>query len=180
MGLYLLLYMIKLVELSKQYKRQFFDMMDEWTNSKEKIIPYILNNIDYHYFDHFLNQAQILETNRVKAPSKIYFCLDKKRNIFIGAVVIRLSLNNDLLQRVGHISNGIRPSERNKGYGNILVKLAIEKCHEFNIKNILMVCDKTNIPSSKTIIYNKGILENEIQIENKIIQRYWIIGDKNE
>ena len=37
-----------------------------------------------------------------------------------------------------------------------------------------MVCDKDNIPSSKTIIKNNGILENEIKIENQIIQRYWI------
>ena len=44
-----------------------------------------------------------------------------------------------------------------------------------------MVCDKNNIYSSKTIIKNKGKLENEIQIENKVIQRYWIKqGDKND
>ena len=40
--------MIKLIELSNKYKKQFFEMMDEWYNSKEKIIPYVLNNIDYH------------------------------------------------------------------------------------------------------------------------------------
>ena len=42
------------------------------------------------------------------------------------------------------------------------------------IKKVLMVCDKDNIGSAKSIIKNGGILENE-QIENgKTEQRYWI------
>ena len=108
-------------------------------------------------------------------------CLDEERNIFVGAVVIRLSLSNDLLQRGGHISDGIRPSERNKGYGTKLVSLAIKKCNELGINEVLMVCDKNNIYSSKTIIKNNGKLENEIQIGNKVIQRHRINqGDKND
>ena len=166
--------MIKLVELNKKYKKQFIDMMEEWKNTNERIIPYILNNIDYHYFEHFITQAEIIESTRVKAPSKLYFCLDTTRNIFIGAVVIRLELNSDLLERGGHISNGIRPSERNKGYGNKLVSLAVKKCEQHGINKILMVCDKNNIASSKTIINNNGILENELKHDNITIQRYWI------
>ena len=180
MSLYLF-NMIKLVTLSKKYKKQLFEMMDEWTNANEVIIPYILDKIDYHYFDIFLSKIEEIEQARVKVPSKIYFCLDDERNIFVGAVVIRLSLSNDLLQRGGHISDGIRPSERNKGYGTKLVSLAIKKCNELGINEVLMVCDKNNIYSSKTILKNNGKLENEIQIENKVIQRYWIKqGDKND
>ena len=42
------------------------------------------------------------------------------------------------------------------------------------IKKVLMVCDKDNIGSAKSIIKNGGILENE-HIENgKTEQRYWI------
>jgi predicted acetyltransferase len=39
---------------------------------------------------------------------------------------------------------------------------------------VLMVCDKDNIASAKSIINNGGILENEIDDEGTIIQRYWI------
>lgn len=173
MSLYLII-MFKLVELSKKYKKQFIDMMEEWSRKNEKIIPYILNNIDYHYFDHFVSQAELIESNRVKSPSKLYFCLDTSRNIFIGAVIIRLQLNRDLLERGGHISNGIRPSERNKGYGNILVSLAIKQCNQLGIDKVLMVCYKDNIASVKTIMNNNGFLENETIYDNKIIQRYWI------
>ncbi len=166
--------MIKLVSLNKKYKKQFTAMMDEWVSTKEVIIPYALTKIDYKYFDIFLNQIEIIESNRVKVPSKLFFCLNTESNKFIGAVVIRLALNNDLFERGGHISDGIVPSERGKGYGNKIVELAIQKCRSYEIDNILIVCEKTNIASSKTIINNNGILENEIKIGNTIIQRYWI------
>lgn len=31
--------MLKLVKLEEKYKKQFFDMMEEWTKSGEEIIP---------------------------------------------------------------------------------------------------------------------------------------------
>lgn len=166
--------MIKLVKLSKYYKKQLIEMMDEWTSTNEKIIPYALTRIDYHYFDIYSKNLEYLEQSKTKVPSLVYFCLDTKRNIFVGAVTIRLSLTEELLLRGGHIADGIRPSERNKGYGTMLVKLAIEKCKKNDINDVLMVCDKNNKPSIKTILNNNGKLENEIINENITIQRYWI------
>ena len=32
--------MLKLVKLSEKYRKQLTEMMDEWTNTGEKIIPY--------------------------------------------------------------------------------------------------------------------------------------------
>ena len=48
-----------------------------------------------------------------------------------------------------------------------------------NINRVLLTCDKENIASSKTIISNGGVLENEVIDEvnlgeSGIIQRYWI------
>ena len=83
-------------------------------------------------------------------------------------------MNDSLLISGGHIGDGIRPSERNKGYGTKMIALALEKCKQMNITKVLMVCDKDNIASSKTIIKNGGILENELNDEGVIIQRYWI------
>ena len=168
------LIMIKLVKISKEYKKQLFEMMDEWTKSNERIIPFAISRIDYHYFDIYINKIEELEINKTNVKSHIYFCLNNKTKKFIGAVTIRESLSEELLKRGGHISDGIRPSERNKGYGTQLVKLALEKCKDLDIKKVLMVCDKNNIASSKIIIKNNGKLENEIQVDNNIIQRYWI------
>lgn len=166
--------MLKLVKLEKKYKKQLFDMMDEWTKCNEKIIPWAIRRMDYHYFDLYLENLDITKEEKNRVPSSVYFCLDINRNIFVGAVDIRHYLNDSLLISGGHIGDGIRPSERNKGYGTKMIALALEKCKQMNITKVLMVCDKDNIASSKTIIKNGGILENELNYEGVIIQRYWI------
>ncbi|MDD2681992.1 MAG: GNAT family N-acetyltransferase [Bacilli bacterium] len=165
---------LKLVKLSDKYKKQLYAMMDEWTKLEKKIIPWAINKVDYHNWDNYLNSLEIKEFTNNYVPDSTYFCLDEDRNIFIGAVNIRHYLNEKLLKNGGHIGDGIRPSERNKGLGTKMVELALEKCKELKIKKVLMVCNKNNVASAKTIIKNGGILENEI-IENDIIeQRYWI------
>lgn len=107
-------------------------------------------------------------------PDSTFFCLDEERNIIVGAVNIRHYLNEYLLAHGGHIGDGIRPSERRKGYATQMVGLALEECKRLGIKKVLMVCDKDNIGSAKSIIKNGGILENEQKEDGKVEQRYWI------
>lgn len=166
--------MLKLVKLDEKYKRHLFEMMDEWTSSNEVIIPGSIVKIDYHYFDIYLKKLEIKVPERNLVPDSTFFCLDEERDIFVGAVNIRHYLNEGLLLGGGHIGDGIRPSERRKGFGTHMVGLALKKCKEMGIDKVLMVCDKENIASAKTIIKNKGILENEVKLNGKIIQRYWI------
>ena len=55
-----------------------------------------------------------------------------------------------------------------------MLKLALIICREKGMKRILITCDNDNIGSFRTIQKNGGILENEVEEENKIVQRYWI------
>ena len=72
------------------------------------------------------------------------------------------------------VESGTHPSERRKGYATQMLGLALEECRKIGIKKVLMVCDKDNIGSAKSIIRNGGILENEVIENGKIKQRYWI------
>lgn len=167
--------MIKLVKLEKKYKEQLFEMMDEWSNADEKIIPYAIRKIDYHNFDLYLENIEVKKETENSVPDSTFFALDTERNIFVGAVNIRHYLNKQLLQNGGHIGDGVRPSERRKGYATEMIRLALKECKKLGISKVLMVCYKDNIGSSKSIIKNGGILENEIPAEDgKIDQRYWI------
>lgn len=107
-------------------------------------------------------------------PDTTLFCLDKDRNIFVGAVNIRHYLNEYLLQCGGHIGDGIRPSERRKGYATAMIGLALKECKKLGIDKVLICCDKENIGSAKSIQKNGGVLENEIEKDGTIEQRYWI------
>lgn len=167
--------MLKLVKLDKQYKTQLFDMMDEWTSSGEKIVPYAIRKVDYKDFDNYLKSLEVKNSEDGLVPDSTYFALDTERNIFVGAVNIRHFLNESLLLHGGHIGDGIRPSERRKGYATEMIRLALEECKKIGIGRALMVCYKDNIGSAKSIKNNGGILENEIPADNgKIDQRYWI------
>lgn len=165
--------MLKLVKLERKYYPLLVDMMDEWTESGERIIPYAIRKNDYKDYDSYL-QGLDSPGSAEWIPDSTYFCLDEERNIFVGAVNIRHYLNESLLFDGGHIGDGVRPSERRKGIGTKMIALALEECKKLGIYKVLMVCNKSNVASAKTIINNGGVLENEINVNGVIEQRYWI------
>lgn len=167
--------MIVLVKLSNAYRTHLNEMMDEWFLANEKIVPYAIRRIDYKNFEEYLLGFEEEERGIPGfVPATTFFGLDTERDIFVGAVNIRHYLNESLFLNGGHIGDGIRPSERRKGYATKMIALALDECKKLEIDQVLMVCDKSNIGSAKSIINNGGILENEIEINGNIEQRYWI------
>ena len=165
---------IKLVKLSYEYKQQLFDMMDEWLLVEQDFSPYMIRRNDYHDFDYYLANLEIKKEQDGRVPDSTFFCLDTDRNIFVGAINIRHYLNEELLYTGGHIGDGIRPSERRKGYATAMIGLGLEECRKLGITKVLMTCDKDNIGSAKSIMNNGGVLENEVMEDGVLEQRYWI------
>ena len=171
---------IKLVKLTFDYKKQLFDMLEEWKtdieNNHTNHSPWAIFKNDFHDFDTYLENLEIKEeTPEGRVPDTTLFCLDMDRDIFVGAVNIRHYLNEGLLYDGGHIGDGIRPSERRKGYATAMLGLALEECKNLGMNRVLVCCDKDNIGSAKSIIRNGGVLENEVVDEKgSITQRYWI------
>ena len=165
---------LRLVNACVEYRSQIADMLDEWNATGEKIIPYAIRRLDYHDFEYYCENLEVKDESQGIVPDSTFFCLDEERNIIVGAVNIRHYLNEALLLNGGHIGDGIRPSERRKGYATAMIALALEECKKLGIYKVLMVCYKDNIGSAKSIQNNGGILENEINVEGKMEQRYWI------
>ena len=165
---------IKLVKLSHEYKKLLTDMMDEWLAVEQNFSPYMIRRNDYHDFDYYLENLEIKQETNGRVPDSTFFCLDLDRDIFVGAVNIRHYLNDELLFTGGHIGDGIRPSERKKGYATAMIALALEECKKLEINKVLMTCDKDNIGSAKSIMNNGGVLENEVIDDGVVEQRYWI------
>lgn len=165
---------LKLIKATKEYQNQIIDMLEEWNAADEKIIPYTIRRLDYHDFEYYCRNLEIKDSSNGLVPDSTFFCLDEERNIIVGAVNIRHYLNESLLLDGGHIGDGVRPSERRKGIATKMIHLALEECRKLGIQKVLMVCDKDNIGSAKSIIYNGGVLENEITVDCIVEQRYWI------
>lgn len=165
---------LRLVKASEQYRNQITDMLDEWNTAGETIIPYAIRRIDYHNFAFYCNNLEVKDAHDGLVPDSTFFCLDEERNLIVGAVNIRHYLNEALQLNGGHIGDGVRPSERRKGIATKMIALALDECRKLGIEKVLMVCDKDNIGSAKSIQKNGGILENEIETNGIIEQRYWI------
>lgn len=158
---------LKLVKLSKEYEREITDMLDEWViynNTHETDhSPWAIFS-PHKDFDEYIKLTALREmpTDPKYVPSSLYYAYDEDRNIMVGAVNIRHYLNDKLLFDGGHIGNGVRPSERRKGYGTLIISLALKECKKLGINKVLITCNKDNIGSKKSIINNGGILENEV------------------
>ena len=165
---------LRLVKASMQYSDQIKDMLQEWNATGEKIIPYAIRRLDYYDFAYYCDNLEVRDTSDGLVPDSTFFCLDEERNIIVGAVNIRHHLNEALLINGGHIGDGVRPSERRKGIATKMIALALDECKKLGLERVLMVCDKENVGSAKSIQKNGGILENEIEVDGVVEQRYWI------
>ena len=167
---------MKLVKLEEKYRPHLNEMMEEWLRFEDPadITPWAIVRRDYRDFENYLAHLEIRDGSGGKVPDSTFFCLDEERDIFVGAVNIRHYLNERLLRNGGHIGDGVRPLERGKGIGTAMVGLALEECRKLGIDRVLMVCDRDNPASAKTIIRNGGVMENEIEVDGVVEQRYWI------
>ena len=154
-------------------------MIDEWKLDQEinhtDKSPYVIFKNDYHDFDYYLEHLETKEPlPQGYVPDSVFFLLDEERNRLLGAVNIRHSLNEHLLKVGGHIGDGIRPSERRKGYATEMIRLALIECKKLGIDRVLICCNSDNIGSKKSILNNGGVLENIVMDEGKPMERYWI------
>jgi predicted acetyltransferase len=85
-------------------------------------------------------------------------------------------LNDNLLKYGGHIGYSIRPTERKRGYGSVMLKLALEEYKSMGVDKVLVTCKKENLGSSKVIFNNGWTFQDEILVEESgcTFLRYWI------
>lgn len=170
---------LKLVFPTEEYKEQIEEYLKEhFENGEYELagdggLDRIKNFDDWPLKIKRDLSEEIIKENRM--PATLFLGVRKSDNKVIGTIQIRHRLNESLLKNGGHIGDGVRPSERRKGYATEMIRLALEECKKIGINRVLMVCFKDNIGSAKSIINNGGILENELPTEDgKIDQRYWI------
>lgn len=170
---------VRLIKITKDYHAQLSEMIEEWQADPDYIqgnrSPWAIFRNDYHDFEEYAAHLEIHEPANGMVPDSVFFLLDVDRDRLLGAVNIRHSLNEYLLRSGGHIGDGIRPSERRKGYATEMIRLALIECKKLGIDRVLMICDKDNIASAKSILKNGGVLESEfVDEDGKTEQRYWI------
>ena len=102
----------------------------------------------------------------------VWFLMSEGR--ILGAIALRDTLNDYLRDVGGHIGYGVRPSERRKGYADLMLKEVLVLALERGMERVLITCNQGNTGSEKVIISNGGKLENVIEDGDEMVARYWI------
>lgn len=170
--------MVKLLAPNEQYLRSYREANDEYIRNQVRTYSFsdgtdcdILEKFDNYKFE------RNLKPNRVGAD--FYWLVDDESQVFLGEISIRHRLTDALLRYGGHIGYGIRYSQWNKGYGTLLLKLALEKAGEMGLHEVLTTCDDDNAASAKVMEKNGMELRdkviNIIDGQTVITRRYWKI-----
>ena len=91
-------------------------------------------------------------------PSTLYWLYVD--GVPVGYGKLRHRLNDHLRKVGGHIGYVIRPTERGKGYGKLILKEMLAKARAMGIGEVLMTCMQENAASRKVIEANAGVLSN--------------------
>lgn len=160
------------------YFEQYKEMYCEWWG-QEHINPWFFQT-KCETLENFADFVQMLDNyekanvDKQYASQSSYFVVDENDRL-IGGASIRHYLTVDGYNYGGHIGYGVRPSERKKGYGTEILKLALEEAKRLKIYKVLLVCLETNMGSNKVIQKCGGILESQVKdSDDSIINRYWI------
>jgi len=156
-------------------KQEFLAFISEWGDEK-LIIPAAVQ-LKGRSYEQFISELPLREKGLIDmdklVPDNTYILVDKKNHIY-GALNFRHTLNDYLMQYGGHIGYGIRPSERGKGFGNMILKEGLEIAKKFGLDKVLITCDEQNIPSARVIQGNGGKFENKVYKNDGWIHRYWV------
>ncbi len=162
---------------NESHEKAYVDMINRWEKMETNITPSLLgrysnkekSNVPYskwlEWCEDDRTTGSMLST---KIPCTLYFLMKNSGEI-LGAIEI-----NHANTYRGHLHAGIAPWNRGKGYGSIMLKLALDKCREMKLDKVEICPHKDNIGAIKTIINNDGKLIEEFYENDICSQRYMI------
>jgi predicted acetyltransferase len=162
-----------LIELNADLKDKFLEMAREYKSAGEERYRAGLDD-----FEAFLKSLEMYRTGKDlpagHVRSNTFFLFDGEK--LIGSGSLRHALNAGLAVYGGHIGYDVRPSERRKGYGSLILQLTLEKARGRGLKRVFLTCDAENAASARIIEKHGGKLENQTIYEptGKLISQYWI------
>lgn len=168
--------MIRLVEPSEKYIKSYIEAFEEY--KQHNILSYGFSDATtvniLEKFNHYKMERN-LRPDRVGAH--FFWLVDDDKDYFIGEISIRHNLNAVLEKYGGHIGYGIRFSEWNKGFGTLMLKLALIEAKKIGLSKVLITCDDSNVGSARVMEKNGfvlgDIIENNFDGKSLATRRYW-------
>lgn len=144
-----------LIEPNKEYKNSFEDYVSAYRkiNDNHYFNKYksALENFP-DYLNDIYNYSKGINLYQGEVITSTFWLINKKE--VVGVVRVR----HQEVEYAGHIGYDISPDYRNKGYGNEILKLALERTEKLGIKEVVLTCNINNVASIKIIENNNGKL----------------------
>lgn len=166
---------MRLAKPSIQFKRSYLSALKESKHERQvtKLTKPKGSFEDFVQMYRDMEQGKNLEKGYVGAT--MYWLVDGAR--FLGWLSLRHRLTPKLREFGGHIGYWIRPKDRQKGLGKLILKLGLKKAKKRGLKKILIMCNASNPASRKIIEANGGkffdIIRAKSHHNTKEI-RFWI------
>lgn len=126
------------------------------------------------FLAHFRSYARAEDCPPGFVPGSQYIAVRKSDGRIVGMLNFRHRLNDYLRNFGGHAGYSVRPSERGHGYAAQMVALLKPVARKMGIERLLITCDRENLASAATIRNAGGVLENEVEEDGRITQRWWV------
>jgi predicted acetyltransferase len=168
--------LIVLIEPARDYKLEFLDMVSEYQKAGEKYNRHATAREDFEdYLRKVRADSQSSGLPDGYVPMTDYWMIGDDR-VVLGESRLRHYLTPRLEVEGGHIGYSIRPSQRRKGYGTLILALTLERARQLNLRRVRITCDTDNVASARIIEKNGGKLSGQAisQWSGVLISQYWI------
>jgi predicted acetyltransferase len=118
-------------------------------------------------FDAFVAQRRSVRT-RWHVPSTIYWYVSGEH--YLGTLVLRHRLTQELSDAGGHIGYHIVPPWRRQGHGTRMLAAGLAECRRLGLDRVLLTCAADNEPSRRVILANDGVPDGHRYGED----RFWV------
>ncbi len=175
---------LKYIIPTKEYKDKAIDYINEFYKYHSRI--HGVGELDKYLDDYDawlikLSNDRSRNLSKMHFPTETYFLVRESDDSIVGMINIRLTSNDSLIDRSGHIGYSIRPTERRKGYAKINLYMGLKCLNEHNIDVALVFCVKSNLASSKTML-SLGAKKYDESYSDKykeVIEKYKIDVNKS-
>lgn len=160
--------MLRLIQPTRKYLAEYKEALLEL--KKESLNPHLVQ-YEIDHLETVITEARTARTNKSR-PRSEFWLMDGAH--YIGTIQIRHKPSGKNPQVQSHVYYEIRPRERQKGYGEQILKLGIRKARLLGIKKLLLACNEGNTASRKVIEKNNGVLTRKVKTPQGIQFLYTI------
>jgi predicted acetyltransferase len=160
---------------SEDLGREFLDMVNELDQAGD-FFGFERARTDLPAYLHMLrSEAAGLGLRPGYVPVTTFWLIDASDRL-LGESRLRHLLTPELEEYGGHIGYVIRPSERRKGFGTLILAHTLMKARELGLSRVRLTCDSSNTASARIIERNGGVLSGYgiSPVNGNRTSQYWI------